>query len=98
MQFDFTPMNTCVILDLAAGGSERVVNSDCDIVMGAPRLGLASDHDFAPGNCDVYSDPEQIALMVAPVLTLDGDAARHDLIEEPVELRGIFTYSVLDAG
>jgi hypothetical protein len=36
--------------------------------------------------------------MVAPVLTLDGDAARHDLIEEPVELRGIFTYSVLEAG
>jgi hypothetical protein len=51
-----------------------------------------------PGNSDVQSDPDQIAVMMAPVLTLDGDAARHDLIEEPVELRGIFTYSVLDAG
>ena len=68
MQFDFTPMNTCVILDLAAGGSERVVNGDCDIVVGAPRLRIASDHDFAAGNRDVESDPEQIALMVAPVL------------------------------
>src|ERR1700730_15057548 len=98
MQFDFTPMNTCVILDLAAGGSERVVNGDCDIVVGAPRLRIASDNDFAPGNCDVYSDPDKIALLLASVLTLDGDAARHDLIEEPVELRSIFTYSVLDTG
>jgi hypothetical protein len=98
MQFDFTPMNTCVILNLAAGGSERVVNGDCDIVVGAPRLRIASDHDFAAGNCDVYSDPDQIALMVAPVLTLDGDTARHDLIEKPVKLRGIFTYSGLDTG
>jgi hypothetical protein len=36
MQLDFTPMNTCVILDLAAGGSERVVNGDCNIVVGPP--------------------------------------------------------------
>jgi len=35
--------------------------------------------------------------MVAPVLTLDGNAAGHDLVEEPVELRSIFTYPVLDA-
>ena len=53
MQLDFTPMNTGVILDLAAGGSERVVNGDCDIVVGAPRLRIASDHDFAPGNSDI---------------------------------------------
>jgi|HubBroStandDraft_4_1064222.scaffolds.fasta_scaffold10964_5 hypothetical protein len=35
--------------------------------------------------------------MVAPVLSLDGNAARHDLVEETVELPGIFTDSVLDA-
>jgi hypothetical protein len=28
MQLDFTPMNTCVILDLAAGGIEGVANGD----------------------------------------------------------------------
>ena len=76
MQFDFTAINTCVILDLAAGGSERVVNRDGDILVRAPGLGLASDHDFAAGNRDVESDPEQIAVMVAPVLSLDGNAAR----------------------
>jgi hypothetical protein len=98
MQFDFTAINTGVILDLAAGGGERVVNRDGDILVRAPGLGFASDHDFASGNRDVESDPEQIALMVPPVLSLDGDAARHDLIEKPVELRGRFTDSVLDAG
>jgi hypothetical protein len=35
--------------------------------------------------------------MVAPVLLLDGYAAGHDLVEEPVELFGVFTYPVLDA-
>ena len=98
MQFDFTAINTCVILDLAAGGSERVVNRDGDILVRAPGLGLASDHDFAARNRDVESDPEQIALMVAPVLSLDGNAARDDLVEETVELPGILTDSVLDAG
>ena len=48
MQLDFTPINTCQILDLAAGG-ERVVNRDGDILVRAPGLGLASDHDFAAG-------------------------------------------------
>jgi hypothetical protein len=68
MQLDFTAINTGVILDLAAGGSECVVNSDGNILVRAPGLGLASDHDFASGNRDVESDPEQIALMVPPVL------------------------------
>jgi hypothetical protein len=74
-------MNTCVILDLAAGGIKSVANGDCDILVRAPGLGLASDHDFASGNRDVESDPEQIALMVAPVLSLYGNPARRDLVE-----------------
>jgi hypothetical protein len=45
--------------------------------MRAPGLRLASDHDFASGNCDIQADPEQIALMVAPVLALDGNPAGH---------------------
>jgi len=67
-------------------------------MMRAPRPRLASDHYLVPGYRDIEAYPEQIALMMAPMLTLDGHTAGHDLVEEPVELRGMFAYPVLDAG
>ena len=70
MELDLTPISTRMILDLAWGGIESVADGDRGILMRAPRLRLASDHDFASGNCDIQADPEQIALMVAPVLAL----------------------------
>lgn len=78
VHFDLAPTNARVVFELAPGGIEGVVNGDVNVLMVAPRLRVAPDYDFATGNRDIDPDAEQIALMVAPVLTLDGD--RQDMI------------------
>jgi hypothetical protein len=98
MHFDLAPNDAGMVLELAAGGIEGVANGDADILVGTPRLRIAANDDLAAGHRDIEPDPEQIALLVAPMLTLDGDSAGHDLVEEPVELLGVFPYSLLDLG
>jgi len=98
VHFDIAPPNARMVFELAPGGIEGVVYGHIDVLMSTPRLRLAPNHDFAAGDGEVDANPEQIALMVPPVLALDGDPAGHDLVAEPAELLGVLAYPLLDRG
>jgi hypothetical protein len=82
-----------MIFEQPAGGIESVADRNVDVLMGMVCRGIAADGDLAARDFKVDADLEQIALMVARVSAFDDDAARHDAIEESLELIGPLAYA-----
>jgi hypothetical protein len=97
VQLDVAAPLANVIFEQPASGVERVVDGDIDILMCMVRLGIAPDHDLAPGNFEINTHPEQITLLAAGVLAFDDDAARYDPVKEAFERLGALTYSRRDS-
>lgn len=93
MELNVAARLTSVVFEQPAGRVESVADRDIDIFMRMVRGGIAPNDNFFPGNFEIDTDAEQLALPAARVPTLDDDTAGGDPITETFEFRGALTYS-----
>ena len=94
VQLDVSPNLANMVFEEPPGRVESVADSDVGVFIRMVRRGIAADDDLAARDLQVDPNREQITLLAPWVSALDDNTARHDAIEEPLELLG----SLVDAG
>ena len=96
MRLDLASPFTLLVLQLAAGGIEGVVNYNVDVFMRMLVIGHPADRDLSARRSHVDHYVVQVALVTVLVRRFDRHAATRDRVIEVLELFSSFADSGLD--
>jgi hypothetical protein len=90
MRFNFTALNTGIILQLSSGGIKSIAYSNIDIFMSLFVMMLPANDYFFARRGDVNADMVEITLVMMLMFSLYSYSATHDMRVEFIELAGFF--------